>query len=167
MSGRFVNGLYDVDSAAAACAPCLDSHGRSNPMDKTFDYLGRRWRVLMWQPGLADAGTMVPLPTPTGTSKDWQMYGWPTKTAYRQAGQPQVQYSDWLTSHPETRGRITIGAPDTGNGDIGPPTTPGQTDSTGGAGILSSIEHAFSNIPTTYLLIGGAIVAVMVLKKRR
>lgn len=134
---------------------------------------------------------------------DWQVYNWPSKTLYHQAGRPAQQYSDWLASHSGGGTGSGTGSSSGGGSNVPPNCSPGyhvgqpncdpgqmclavapmcvadpagsitgvgpgagDGSSSGGGGILDSISSAFSGIPTSYLLIGGAIVAVMVLKKR-
>lgn len=167
MAQRFVNGLYHDDSAAVkACVSCLDSHGRSNPMDRTFDYLGRTWRMKLWQPGLAD-----------GTVPEWMRLGYPDKASWKRAGGKEGQAGQYVPGPAPSPlpidcapGYHIVGNScviDTTGGSGGGPGSggTGKTGS-GGGGIFDSISSAFSGIPTTYLLIGGAIVAVMFLKKR-
>ena len=90
----------------------------------------------------------------------WQQYGYPTKAACKQAGRaacglppsssPAVPPpSAAIAPVPVSQAPVAVGTPATSNG-----------------GVLSGVEGFFSGIPTTYLLIGGAIIAVMLLKKR-
>jgi hypothetical protein len=51
-------------------------------------------------------------------------------------------------------------------GGLVAPAAPGVAAAEGG-GILSGVSDFFSNIPTTYLYIGGAVLAFMMFKKGR
>lgn len=101
--------------------------------------------------GLYDIGA-------SGEDTLWSQYGWPDRATWKAAGRPHSQYGG---------GTITLDPR-----EVPPsPTTPaGGTTTTGSTGKSSSggfdLAGIFSGIPSTYLLIGGAVVLFMLLKKR-
>lgn len=106
--------------------------------------------------GLGDAAT-----------PEWMRLGYPDKGSWKRAGGREGSATAYVPGPtlPPLPGGYNPGA-----GGTPPPNPATSGDPTPAAapsdGIMSSLESAFSGIPTTYLLIGGAIVAVMLLKKR-
>lgn len=82
--------------------------------------------------------------------------GWPTRAAWKAAGRPKTRYPGSTVGinpvPPVTDGnQVPIDSVNTS-------PTGTVTPKVGGGGF-------FDSIPTTYLLIGGAVLALMVLKK--
>lgn len=105
-----------------------------------------------WVNGLYDVG---------GLGDSWQAAkrrGWPSKDAWRDAGKPAGNYPGWT---PPVTPTPPVQPPAPPNPQV-PKDAPPASDSGGGF----NLSEMLSGIPTTYLLIGGVIIAFMVLKKR-
>lgn len=146
----FVNGYYDYGMGDAA-PPMVCTPGRAAKGKCTL-------------PAAAPPPMSIGLPEPPPTQgqvaydQQWLALGWPSKTEYHQAGRPAVTYSQYLAQR--AAGAVITpgnpdGAPATGSG------IPADTGTSGGG-----LGDMLSGIPHTYLLIGGAVVVFMLLKKR-
>lgn len=103
----------------------------------------------------------TPIGSSGGGSSDpdaaWVSLGWPSKTAYHQAGRPNMTYTQWSATG--------SGSPTIIGGGTGVITDPGTGTAATPAASGGGLGDLLGGIPSSYLMIGAAIILIMVLKK--